>query len=60
MSLTSHLTFNLFRLSDWTVHNPGAARAATLALAVTAALAALLFNTHLSWACPTGGGGCGG
>lgn len=60
MSLTSHLSFHLFRLSDWTVRNPSAARAATLALAITAALAALLFNYHLSWACPTGGGGCSG
>jgi hypothetical protein len=35
-------------------------RAVTIGLALAAALAALLLHQDISWACPTGGGQCGG
>ncbi len=60
MSLTTHLSFNLYRMSAWMEQNPTAARALTLGLAAAAALVALLFRHNISWACPNGGGSCGG
>ncbi len=58
MSPSSSLSFNLYRVSDWMARNPAATRAIAIGLAVTVALAALVFGANISWACPNGGGGC--
>jgi hypothetical protein len=59
MLLTSHFTF-VYRLNDWIVRNPTATRAIAIGFALAATAAALLLNQDITWACPNGGGSCGG